>query len=316
MRIEQLKYMLEVTKTHSVSIAAENLYISQSTISDAIKKLEEELGVQLFERTKQGMFLTAVGEKIKDHVECVENEIRTIVQIAAETKLNSTESLEGNLNIYTVFFPGYQKLGTMLSDFQQKYPKINIRLLEESFVELIRKIQTGAGDIGIVYCSSEHDISVFSGELEYKVISTENFYALIRRDSKLAHKSSVSMKEIIKYPLSIFCFNDVAENMTGDILKNFLTKGETLKNTFQTNSIELLQNHIVQHNTVGFALGETALCNIELLPELMTVKIADKMKIKMYFVYRKDSDKLSMIESFWDILQGHGFFVKPDTTSV
>lgn len=308
MRIEQLKYMLEVTKTHSVSIAAENLYISQSTISDAIKKLEEELGVQLFERTKQGMFLTAVGEKIKDHVECVENEIRTIVQIAAETKLSSTESLEGNLNIYTVFFPGYQKLGTMLSDFQQKYPKINIRLLEESFVELIRKIQTGAGDIGIVYCSSEHDISVFSGELEYKVISTENFYALIRRDSKLAHKSSVSMKEIIKYPLSIFCFNDVAENMTGDILKNFLTQGEILKNTFQTNSIELLQNHIVQHNTVGFALGETALCNIELLPELMTVKIADKMKIKMYFVYRKDSDKLSMIESFWDILQGHGFF--------
>ena len=62
MRIEQLLYLSEIAKTHSISIAANNLFVSQPAISTAIKKLEEELDVTLFSRSKNGVFLTPIGE--------------------------------------------------------------------------------------------------------------------------------------------------------------------------------------------------------------------------------------------------------------
>ena len=57
MRTEQLKYFVEVAKCHSIGIAAEKLFISQPTISIAIKNMEKELGCVLFERSKNGVFL-------------------------------------------------------------------------------------------------------------------------------------------------------------------------------------------------------------------------------------------------------------------
>ena len=80
-----------------------------------------------------------------------------------------------------------------------------------------------------------------------------------------------------------------------------------MHNTFQTNNARLLQNHVLSHDTVGFAFGETSLRNMTLSPELLAVRIADKMKIKMYFIYKKDSSKEQLIHSFWKILQENDF---------
>lgn len=307
MRFEQLRYVLEVAKTHSVSVAANNLYISQSTISDAIKKLEEELQIMIFERTKQGMYLTAVGEKIRATAEIIEKEVSHIYQMAAAEQKNTVEVLEGQLNIYTSFSVDYAKLLRILSLFEQEFSKVNVCILEESFMELLHKIRSGVGDIGIIYCGSENAGILEDDELEYRMITTENFYVLVRRDSKLAHKANVSLKEIIKYPLSLFCFNDVTENMSGGILSSLLDRGEKIMNTFQTNNIQLLQNHILQNDSVGFGFGETILRNTVIHPELVSIKIADKMKIRLYFVFKKDSPKQKLIQSFWKTLQEGDF---------
>lgn len=64
MHIEQLKYIVEVTKTRSISIAAQNLHVSQSTISKAITNLEQELGINLFTRSRLGAIPTAEGKNI------------------------------------------------------------------------------------------------------------------------------------------------------------------------------------------------------------------------------------------------------------
>ncbi len=299
MRIEQLRYMLEVAKCHSVSIAANNLYISQSTISDAIKKLEEELAIPLFERTKSGMYLTKAGEKIIQKAEAVGDDIHDIYRIAAEEKQNTVNLLKEQLNIYTTFSLEYNKLFLTLKEFQQIYPAVRIRILEESYTEIIHKIQSGIADIGIVACSSENVLILSTQDLQYEVLSTENFYVLVRKDSKLAHKSSISLKEVTKYPLTIFCFNDLAEGISNSII----LEDEKIQNTFQTNSMQLLQNHIILYDTVGFILGETTLRNINVHPELIPIKISDKMKIKLYLVYKEDSGKIKLIRSFWEILK-------------
>ena len=64
MRTEHLQYFVEVSKCHSIQLAAEKLFVTQPTISIALKNLEQELGAQLFLRSKNGMFLTEAGQKI------------------------------------------------------------------------------------------------------------------------------------------------------------------------------------------------------------------------------------------------------------
>ena len=66
MRIEQLMYLVDIAKTKSFSKTAQNFYITQQGASDAIKKLEKEFNVILFNRTKQGVFLTEIGRSFEE----------------------------------------------------------------------------------------------------------------------------------------------------------------------------------------------------------------------------------------------------------
>lgn len=71
MRLEQLSHLVEITRLHSISRAAETLHISQPALSASVKSLETELGKTLFKRTNKGIFLTAEGERIHDEAEAV-----------------------------------------------------------------------------------------------------------------------------------------------------------------------------------------------------------------------------------------------------
>ena len=92
MRIEQLEYLIEIAKTNSISIAAENLYVSQPSISEAIKKLEGELGIKLLERTKTGSYLTPIGKSIAEQAVRVIEETAKIHQLVAEHQKNEPRS--------------------------------------------------------------------------------------------------------------------------------------------------------------------------------------------------------------------------------
>ena len=78
MTIQQLQYVLEVTKTGSVSKAARNLYLSQPNLSNAIKNLEHELGITIFERTTMGMQLTGNGQRLVQKAASIMEDIADI----------------------------------------------------------------------------------------------------------------------------------------------------------------------------------------------------------------------------------------------
>lgn len=95
MNIEQLEYVVEVAKTKSISIASENLKISQSGISRSISNLENELGMKLFIRSKSGTLLTDDGEKIVK----IAYEIVSKLQLLKEEAQVITTSIHGKLKI-------------------------------------------------------------------------------------------------------------------------------------------------------------------------------------------------------------------------
>src|SRR4051812_16809292 len=107
MNFEQLEYIKEVIETKSMSIAAENLHVSQSAISQSISLLEKEFGIQLFKRSRIGTFPTDEGKNI----------IKKLLEI-----LKKTDELKEEVQSITSSFSGELKIATIPSIFMTFLP--------------------------------------------------------------------------------------------------------------------------------------------------------------------------------------------------
>ena len=87
MELKQLEYFLTVSKLKSFTAAAEQLYVSQPGVTTAIKRLEEELGIQLFIRNKKNAVLTAEGRIFFNHIEIIMSDVSKAITKVTELKI-------------------------------------------------------------------------------------------------------------------------------------------------------------------------------------------------------------------------------------
>ena len=140
---QSMRYVYEVYKEMSFSRAAKNLFISQPSLSAAVKKEEEKVGSQIFERSTNPIQLTEIGQEYIRSVERlmdVENSFANYISDLAELK-NGSLSIGG-----TNFFISYV-LPPLLSRFTALYPLIHIRLVKAATSELTEKLNTGSLDL-------------------------------------------------------------------------------------------------------------------------------------------------------------------------
>src|SRR5699024_2371151 len=150
MNLEQLKYTVEVAKSGSLTIASEELHITQSAISQAITGLEKELGVKIFKRSRHGATPTDVGNKIiKKAIEAL-NKLDEL-QMEANQSLNL---INGNLRIGTIPSP-LMYLPKTLSSYKKDYPNVRIQIFEKSSQDIIHDIKQDKLDIGLIGLSKE-----------------------------------------------------------------------------------------------------------------------------------------------------------------
>ena len=130
MRIEQLRYFSEVAKCHSIAIAAEKLFVTQPTISIAIKNMEKELDCLLLERSKNGVNLTEIGREVLQKCEMIlkqENEIHALVM---QDKLSHLEKLHGQLSIVAIPMLVHAFLYDAIFEFLNDNDQVNIMMKE------------------------------------------------------------------------------------------------------------------------------------------------------------------------------------------
>ena len=147
MRLEQLKYFVEVAKSGSFSHAAKKLYMTQPNISQAIFRLEEELGVKLFERSYQGVKLTEIGLLIFQRAEDVISKIEEIKAIANEGTSAAREKIviSASKSICKVFLP------KTITQFSALYPDIQLEIVEGGTHQTITDVLHEKADIGIAF---------------------------------------------------------------------------------------------------------------------------------------------------------------------
>jgi len=204
MNIKDLKYFLTVSELEHFGKAADKCCISQPTLSGQIKKLEEELGVALFERTNRRVLLTDTGKQIANSARRILRE----VDIIHETARSSTNPLSGKFRLgafptlSTYIFP------QLVPQVKKNLPNLRLVLLEEKTEILIHKLQVGEIDAALLALPIQHDF--FKSALLFEDI----FYLAVPPDHALIKEPTILQSQLQQYPLLLLeeghCLRDQA----------------------------------------------------------------------------------------------------------
>ncbi|SDK64921.1 LysR family transcriptional regulator [Lacicoccus qingdaonensis] len=124
MKVDDYKLLVTLNEAKTLRQAAERLFISQPAVSQRLKSIEEEWGVEIFVRTKRELFVTGAGERIISHAhKVVENET-----LLKEYLLAHEGSVEGNLNIGVSSLIGSTILARILREYTALYPDVNVNI--------------------------------------------------------------------------------------------------------------------------------------------------------------------------------------------
>ncbi len=146
MTLRQIRHFIAVAETGSISAAAQTAFISQSTLTLAIQQLEQEIGVNLFNRHAKGMTLTHQGHQFLRQAHL----ILATVDNAKRSLQQSTDQVAGQLIIgVTSLVAGYY-LADLLTRFQRAYPNVEIRVMEDERPYIEHLLVSGEIDVGVL----------------------------------------------------------------------------------------------------------------------------------------------------------------------
>lgn len=145
MEMHQIRYFLAVCDQGAFTRAAQFVYVSQPSLTQAIKKLEDELGGELFKRDRSGCQLTSLGRLVEPNLRQIFREAQAVKAEAIRfTRLNTVP-----LRIGLMTTLGAQRLSPFLADYQQHYPHIEMELIVDSESGLLKQLDENALDLVI-----------------------------------------------------------------------------------------------------------------------------------------------------------------------
>ncbi len=153
MTITQLKYVLAVAQYQNFTKAADKVFVTQPTLSMQIQKLEDELDVQIFDRSKKPIELTLTGRKIVDQARNIVNESDRIQDIVDQEK----GFIGGEFKIGVIPTVMPTLLPMFLTNFANKYPKVKLRIQELNTENIIDGLMDGSIDAAIAATPLSHD---------------------------------------------------------------------------------------------------------------------------------------------------------------
>lgn len=191
MEIRQLKYFLQVAETLNFSKASRQLYVTQSTLSQQISHLEQEIGMPLFERNSHEVFLTEAGKELLPYAQ------KTINAAGACTDhMNDLrEMLAGELNIGVTFSFSNIMAETIIA-FIHAYPHVKLNIFYRSMQELMDGLKKREIDLVLAFKPLRRDKAIDS-----RAIFSNRLAAIVNENHPLARQESVTLQELERYDL-------------------------------------------------------------------------------------------------------------------
>lgn len=182
--IKQLNYALAVAKRLHFKKAADDCFVSPSTLSNAIAELENQIGFQIFERTNKKVIVTKLGLELLKKVETIQFHIEDIKNLGEKQKA----PLSSPLTIGIIPTVGPYLLPLVLPKLKKYYPNLKLKILESKSSSLVQKVNDGDLDMAILALPYN-----LGGLLSFKFWE-ENFYYISHKNNK--YKKSLKAKDI------------------------------------------------------------------------------------------------------------------------
>lgn len=279
MNLRDLKYIVEVAKERNFSNAAKKVFVSQPTLTMQIQKLEDELGVKIFERQNKNFLITEVGELIIKTAQEILDKEKELKELAKEFK----DPFSGELRIgafptlASYYFPKITK------KILQEFPKLKLLLVEEKTDELIKKLKNGEIDCAFLA------MPVLEENLNHVEIFEEEFLLAVSKNNPLAKQTkSVSTIDLKNESLMLLedghCLRNQALEACS-LLGNF-----TEKQDFKASSLETLRQMVAMNYGVTL-MPEIAINKSDGISYL---ELSTKPTRKIALYYRKSSVKTKL----------------------
>ena len=257
MTIQQLEYILAVEKFRHFGQAADACFVTQPTLSAQISKLERELDILLFDRSKMPVIPTEIGEKVIAQAKRVVMESKGILELVADMK----GEIEGTIKVGIIPTLAPNLLPLFIGNFIKKYPNVLLEVQEMVTEEILIRLKNDELDLGLVVSPLQE------GGIVEKPIFYEKFFVYLSKEHPLLNLREIPVGDLPAEDLWVLqqghCFRDQVLNLCD---KNVFQR----KNFhYESGSIEGLKNMVDSYT------------GITLLPELATENLSDEEKTRL-----------------------------------
>ncbi len=256
MTLTQLEYIVALDSHRHFVLASEKCFVTQPTLSMQIQKAEEELGVKIFDRTKQPVIPTEIGSSIIAQARVILREARLIQQIINDQK----DMMTGELRIGIIPTLAPYLLPPLFKQMREKYPQLNLIIKETITEEVIHELKNNRLDCGLIVTPLK-DLSIKEDVLFY-----EELFVYVSKKNSLYDKKYVLATEINPDQLWLLeeghCFRSQILNLCE------LRKSSDFNFKYETGNIETLKRMVDKSD------------GITILPELAVLEFS-KRQLKL-----------------------------------
>ena len=289
--LTQIEYVMAVHKYGHFAKAAEACFVTQPTLSMQIQKLEEDLGVVIFDRSKKPILLTRVGKKLVAQMQTVLFEARKVESIIQqETK----GTKEGSLSIGVIPTIAPYLLPRLLPICEELFPQVDLSIKEMQTNQILDALNDDEIDVGVLATPTKM-AKMFEYPLYY-----EPFYVLCEKNHEYAQMKKIKYQNLRMEDIWLLEEGHCLRNQVLDLCSIRKGKGEGRKYKFESGSLETLKNLVDLYG--GYTL----------VPHLAAENIGHRSQVipferpiparEIGLVYRREHYKSELIESLGDAI--------------
>ena len=216
MKLQNLKYIIEIANHKSITAAAKSLYMTQSALSAAVKETEEELGIKIFERVPRGVVVTFDGEDFLKYCKEIVEKTDYLTN-----RYKSRDLVHTYFSVSTQHLPfAVRAFITLLNSFSN--PDYDLSIRETDTMTLFHDIHNGRSELGVAaFLNSQLrpiQKALFNYDLEFHEITQLDFYVFLRKNHPLASKETISLDDLEEYPFITYDQESEPNPYTEEIL--------------------------------------------------------------------------------------------------
>ena len=289
MEMKQVEYFLAVAELRSFSVAADNLYVSQSSLSKQIMALEKELGVALFDRSKRSIALTASGESFQKHAHRLNDEYKAMISNIKDYKIAPS------LSIVAIPVIAQYGITSYIAQFQSAYPKMQLLLEEREALAILPALNSRQFDLAFI-----RDNYLDTEQHHILEVNSDKFVVALSVKHPLAVRASISLSELANENFIMFDKGTIVHELAVDACRK---AGFEPRNFYASLRVESILGLVASQ--AGVALIMEKVFQYHKHPDVIAIPLTEIIESRIVLAYPKDKKVSVWADSFWEFIRDY-----------